>query len=59
MPWVFSIRGHMQSYLEKRVTYISQGLLVLKKQKLVILFWSGILKDKSKVLNVPQGKAVL
>lgn len=41
------------------VTYISQGLLVLEKQELVILFQPGIFKDEGKVLNAPQGKPVL
>jgi len=39
--------------------HISQRLLVLEKQELVVLFRPSILKDQSEVLNVPQGKTVL
>lgn len=48
-----------QQSQDEGVTYISQGLLVLENQELVILLRPSVLKDKSKMLNVSQGETVL
>lgn len=57
---LLSSTGYMeQQSQDKGVTYISQGLLVLENQELVILFRPSVLKDKSKMLNVSQGETVL